>query len=277
MNDLRRELAPITSEAWEAIDAEAKSTLKLTLAARKLVDFAGPLGWTSSAIGLGRTKALAKPPGDGVAAALRTARPLVEFRAGFELSRSELEAIPRGARDPDLDPVRQAARAIGMAEDRAIFHGYAEAGIEGICQAADEALTITEDYEAYPGVVAAALAKLRTAGVDGPYAIALGPRCYTGLTQTTTKGGYPVIQHVRRLVDGPIVWAAGVDGAAVMSLRGGDFELTVGRDLSIGYHGHTAQAVALYIEESFTFTVVAPEAAVPLAYGAAGKKRRGTR
>lgn len=275
MNDLRRELAPITAAAWEAIDDEAKSTLKQVLAGRKLVDFAGPLGWTTSAIGLGRTKALAKPPGKGVAAALRTARPLVEFRSGFELARSELDAIARGARDPDLDPVREAARAIAMAEDRAVFHGYAEGGIEGICQAAGAPLAISADYEAYPGVVAAALAKLRTAGVDGPYAIALGPRCYTGLTQTTTKGGYPVIQHVKRLVDGPIVWAAAVDGAAVLSLRGGDFELTVGRDLSIGYHGHSAETVTLYVEESFTFTVLAPEAAVPLAYGAAGKKRAG--
>jgi uncharacterized linocin/CFP29 family protein len=268
MNDLYRELAPVCAEAWEAIDDEARRALTVTLAARKVADFAGPHGWGIGAVELGRTKALAQAPASGVSAAMRIVQPLVELRATFELSRAELDTVARGAKDPDLDAVRKTARAMAMAEDRAVFHGYAAAGIRGVFEAAaNDALTITEDYEAYPGVVARALAKLRTAGVDGPYAIALGPKCYTGLTQTATKGGYPVIQHVQRLLDGPVIWAPAVDGAAVMSLRGGDFELTVGRDFSIGYSRHTAETVELYVEESFTFRVLAAEAAVPLIYG----------
>jgi len=270
MNDLRRELAPIAAEAWQAIDDEAKKTLKVTLAARRIVDFAGPLGWSASAVGLGRAGALSEPPNEGVQAALREVQPLVEFRAPFELSRSELDAIARGAKDADLQPVRAAARAIAIAEDRAVFHGYGEAAIQGICAAAAGAtLAITDEYLQYPGVVANALARLRSTGVDGPYAIALGPRCYTGLTQTATAAGYPVMRHVQQLVDGPIIWAPGIDGAVVVTLRGGDFELTVGRDLSIGYLDHTASKVSLYIEESFTFRVLDPAAAVPLSYGAA--------
>ena len=275
MMDLRRELAPICSEAWEAIDDEAKSTLKLTLAGRKVADFQGPIGWDGSAVGLGRCKSLSRKPQDGVSASLRLVQPLVEFRAPFELSRSELDGIARGAKDADLQPVKDAARAIAMAEDRAIFHGYADAQIDGISAAAkDETLSISEDYENYPGVVANALAKLRTAGVDGPYAIVLGPKCYMGLTQTTTKAGYPIIHHVQRLLDGPVIWGQAVDGAVVVSLRGGDFELVVGRDLSIGYQDHTADVVRLYLEESLTFRVLSPEAAVPLVYGAAGKGKK---
>ena len=45
MNHLLRELAPITDEAWEQIDAEARRSLKHYLAARRLMDFEGPLGW----------------------------------------------------------------------------------------------------------------------------------------------------------------------------------------------------------------------------------------
>jgi uncharacterized linocin/CFP29 family protein len=75
-----------------------------------------------------------------------------------------------------------------------------------------------------------------------------------------------VIEHVRRLLDGPIVWAPALNGAAVISLRGGDFELTVGQDFSIGYLEHSAAAVRLYLQESFTFRVLSPEAAVPLSY-----------
>jgi len=266
MNDLLRELAPISSAAWAEIDAEATRTLKLTLAARKLLDFSGPLGWGAAAVSLGRSERLKAGPAAGVEARLRKAQPLVELRIPFELSREELDAVERGAKDPDLDAVREAARAAALAEDRAVFHGYSQACIVGLLEAAaTSTVMISDDYEAYPAAVAEATNKLRSAGIDGPYGIALGPRCYTGLTRTT-KGGYPVIEHVRRLLDGPIVWAPGVDGAGVVSLRGGDAELVVGQDFSIGYLDHTATTVRLYLQESFTFRVCTPEAAVPLAY-----------
>ena len=272
MDDLRRELAPISSAAWEEIDNEAKGTLELHLAGRKVADFSGPSGWDTSAVGLGRVNTLERQPTDGVSAALRAVQPLVELRAPFTLSREELAALDRGARDADLQPVKDAARAIARAEDHAIFHGYADAAIAGICETADSAaLTLSEDYQAYPAVVTNALSILRSEGIAGPYAIALGPKCYKGLTRTTSQGGFPVIQHVQELLDGPVIWAPAVDGAVVLSLRGGDFELVVGRDLSIGYQHHTASSVELYIVESFTFHVLTTEAAVPLVYGKAKK------
>lgn len=267
MDDMHRDMAPITAEVWEMIDEQARSTLKRTLAARRLVDFVGPLGWSHSAMSTGHVERLGERPHDRVEAARRIVQPLVEFRVTFALSRAEMDGVARGAKDPDLDPVREAALAIAKAEDRTIFHGYAAGGITGIAEAADSGpLTVTEDYEHYPAVVARATGILRAAGVEGPYAIALGPRCYAGLTQTTTSAGYPVIKHVERLVDRPVIWAPGVDGAVVVSLRGGDFELAVGRDLSIGYYDHDATTLTLYIEESLTFRVLGPEAAVPLAY-----------
>jgi uncharacterized linocin/CFP29 family protein len=267
MKDLFRRLAPITDTAWAAIDEEARQTLKRFLAARRLVDFQGPLGWAFSAVDIGRVKRIEQSPGEGVGASLREVQPLVELRMDFTLQRSEVEVIDRGGKDPDLDPVREASRTIAIAEDHSIFHGYAAGGIEGINERGPgHCLTISDDYEKYPEAVAEALNKLRNAGIDGPYAIALGPRCYAGLTETTSRGGYPVIEHVRHLVDGPIVWAPAVDGACVLSVRGGDFELTVGRDFSIGYRSHDATTVSLYVVESFTFRRITPEAAVPLIY-----------
>lgn len=266
MNNLLREHAPISAAAWTEIDSEAKRTLKTLLAARRLVDFNGPLGWSASAISTGRTEKLNHSLQEGVVTRLRMSQPLIEIRIPFELSREEIDAIGRGAADVDLDPVRNAARAAAIAEDRAIFQGYAAAGIEGIFPASTQRkLTIPSSYEEYPDVVAEATHRLRSEGVNGPYGIALGPRCYTGLTRSTTRG-YPIINHVRQLLDGPIVWAPAADGAVVLSLRGGDFELTVGQDFSIGYLDHTSTSVLLYIQESFTFRVLSEEAAVPLTY-----------
>ena len=160
-----------------------------------------------------------------------------------------------------------AATRLAYAEDTAIFHGYAAGGIKGIDQAsAHPILPISDDYQAYPHSIAEATRLLRLAGVDGPYAIAMGPRYYTGLTQAVGDGGYPVLNVVRKLVDGPLVWAPAVNGAVVLSLRGGDFELTIGRDVSIAYQSHTDRVVRLYLVESMAFRVLTPEAAVALAH-----------
>jgi uncharacterized linocin/CFP29 family protein len=267
VNHLLRDLAPITDAAWTQITDEATRSLKHFLAARRVVDFEGPLGWEHGAVATGRITGLDAGPVDGVAASVRRVQPLVELRTPFTLSRAELDAAERGADDLDLAAVIEASRLAALAEDHAVFHGYDAAGIVGIAAASPLApVTISDDYDDYPTHVAAALAELRAADVDGPYAIALGPRCFTGVIETSEHGGYPVFQHLREMLGGPVVWAPAVDGAVVLSRRGGDFELTVGEDLSIGYAAHDAASVQLYLEESLTFRIATPEAAVHLAY-----------
>lgn len=267
-NHLFRERAPITEAGWAEIEKEAKRTLRAMLGARRVVDFRGPMGWDDSEVEIGRADPIAAPPGGKtVGARLRRIQPLVELRIPFEVSRAELDAIDRGARDPDLDPVIAAAREIAIAEDRSIFHGYEAAHITGICQASrDAAVPLGSSHGDYPGAVSTALMKLRDEGIEGPFAVVLNEELYKDLTARTDEG-YPILSHVRRLVDGDIVWAHGLDGGLVLSTRGGDFELTVGQDFSIGYLDHTSEAVQLYIEESFTFLVLTDQAAVPLTPG----------
>jgi uncharacterized linocin/CFP29 family protein len=55
-----------------------------------------------------------------------------------------------------------------------------------------------------------------------------------------------------------------VKGAIVLSMRGGDFSFESGEDLSVGYDSHDANVVNLYIEESYSFRVLTPEAAVAI-------------
>jgi uncharacterized linocin/CFP29 family protein len=266
MNHLRRDLAPISDEAWAEIDEEAARTLKHFLTARRVVDFAGPHGWAKDAVGRGRAEEVTHAP-VGIRASIRAVQPLVEYRAEFWVERAELEAIDRGARDADLDAVRDAARRLALAEDEAIFGGNASALITGIADGTPHPkVPIGDEYRDYPRPVAQAVAMLQAAGVGGPYAVALGPRCYTGVIETTEMGGFPVLEHLRLIAGGPVLWAPAVDGAIVLSTRGGDFELVVGEDTSIGYLDHDETNVHLYLEESFTFRVITPEAAVHLSY-----------
>lgn len=268
MNDLFRELAPVPESAWEQIDDLARQTLQPFLAARRVVDFVGPLGWDHAAVNLGRVESLADPPTEGVTASRRRVQPLIEVRTDFELSRRELEAAARGALDAELDPVRDAARRAAFAEDLAVFHGYPAGGVTGIAEGSGhDRIRIADDYELYPKLVGEALAVLRTAGVAGPYALVLGPRCHAGLIETVNRAGFPIYEDVVRLIEGPVLWAPAVDGAVVASLRGGDFELTCGRDFSIGYADHDASTVRLYLVESFAFRLLDPDAAVHLTYG----------
>jgi uncharacterized linocin/CFP29 family protein len=257
MNHLFRELAPITERAWELIEEEARRQLVTALAARKVVDFSGPHGWTHSATNLGRVEAAPGPDVEGVEATRRRVLPLVETRARFALSRAELADADRGAEDPDLEPLSQAARRLALAENKAVFGEVAAAS-------PNQPIALSGDLRACPTQIAGAVEVLLGLGIAGPYGLALGPETYRGVIETTEHGGYPLFDHLRKITDGPLVWAPGVDGAVVLSLRGGDFLFDCGQDTAIGYERHDADVVGLYLVESFSFHVATPEAAVAL-------------
>jgi uncharacterized linocin/CFP29 family protein len=265
MSHLLREHAPITEASWGLIDDEARERLTPALAARKLIDFAGPHGWEHSATNLGRTAALPDAPVDDLDAVQRRVLATVELRAPFSLARSELRDADRGAQDVDLAALDEAAHRMATAENRAVFHGWQAAGITGIAEASShDPIMLGEDCGLYPGHVAKAVEALLHAGIDGPYGLALGPEPYTRVLETTEHGGYPLFEHLRKIIGGPLVWAPGVEGAVVVSQRGGDFLFDSGDDLSIGYDRHDFDTVDLYLVESFTFRVATPEAAVAL-------------
>ena len=263
MNNLHRELAPISDAAWSQIEEEASRTLKLHLAGRRVVDLKGPGGIDLSAVGTGHLRNIAAPA-DGILARQREVKPLVELRVPFELDRQQIDDVERGSNDSDWQPVKDAARQMAFAEDRLIFNGYAAAGIEGVRQGTSNPIkTLPADVRLYPEAIAQALSQLRLAGVNGPYSVLLGADAYTALAETSDHG-YPVLEHIHRLVSKEIIWAPAIVGAFVLSTRGGDFALHLGQDISIGYSGHTEAAVRLYLQETVTFLLLTKEAAVAL-------------
>jgi uncharacterized linocin/CFP29 family protein len=265
MNNLHRELAPISEAAWADIEEEASRTLKRHLAARRVVDVQGPKGLELSAIGTGHLLKI-QAPGEGIQAAQRAAKALVELRVPFELTRQAIDDVERGATDSDWSPVKEAARKIAFAEDRAVFYGYAAAGIQGIREGSSNApVLLPSNVRGYPGAVAQAVSQLRLAGVNGPYALVLGAEAYA--TASGGSEGYPIFHHIERVVDGGIIWAPAIEGGFVVTTRSGDFELDIGQDISIGYRSHSSTVVELYFQETFTFRLLTTEAAVVLAPG----------
>jgi uncharacterized linocin/CFP29 family protein len=271
MNNLHRELAPISDVAWAQIEEETTRTLKRYLAGRRVVDLQGPTGTGLSAVGTGHLRTITAPA-KGIVARQREIKALVELRVPFELDRHAIDDVERGANDSDWQPAKDAARQIAFAEDAAIFEGYAAAGIGGIREGtSNPIMTLPGDVREYPDAIAQSLSRLRLVGVNGPYAVLLGADAYTALAETSDHG-YPVLEHVKRLLKDQIIWAPAIAGAFVLTTRGGDFDLHIGQDVSIGYLSHTDAAVQLYLQETFTFLLLTTEAAVALVPPAKAKK-----
>jgi uncharacterized linocin/CFP29 family protein len=263
MNNLHRELAPISHAAWEQIEEEITRTLKRYLAGRRVVDVPSPGGIAFPGVATGHLRPIASP-GDNIIARQREVKPLVELRVPFELSREAIDDVERGSNDSDWQPAKDAAKKLAFAEDRAIFSGYREADIQGIREATSNPIVpLPSDVRDYPDAIAQALSQLRLVGVNGPYSVLLGADEYTKLAETRDHG-YPLLEHVKRIVDDNLVWAPAIEGAFVLTTRGGDFELNLGQDLSIGYLSHTDSIVRLYLQETFVFRVLTSEAAVAL-------------
>lgn len=262
MKNLHRELAPISEAAWANLEGEIRSTFATRIAARRFVDMPEARGTEFSSLTTGR-EAEATSPVEAVRARRREVLPVVELRAPFTLSREEIDAVARGAVDPDWGPAQDAAAQLARAEDSAVFEGLD--GITGIIPATpNAAIGLPESIRELPDAVSRAIEAVRLAYVGGPYSLLLSAELYTQVVETVDHG-YPVLAHIQRaLGEGRIMWAPNLTGALLVSERGGDFELHLGQDLSVGYLAHDAQTVTLYLQESLTFRIATPEAAVAL-------------
>jgi len=262
---LLRRHAPIPSEVWDLLEQEAKQRLTVALSARRLVDVEGPKGWEHSATNLGRVSGVVSAPAEGVIARIRSVLPLTEIRGDFTLLREEIINATRGAADVDLAALDEAAHRIASVENAAVFSGWDEVGIIGIVQASPhQALHYEPGTTAYDDLVASAVATLKRSGIAGPYALALGPEDWAEIADASDQGGYPLVRHLRDILGGPIEWVPGLTGGVVLSQRGGDFILDLGEDLSLGYDSHTPTTVDLYLEETMSFRVATPEAAIAI-------------
>ena len=192
----------------------------------------------------------------------------MELRTEFKVSRIELDDVDRGTSSPDLAELDEALRQIAVGENAIVFHGYEAARDRGHHR---EHLARAHCGRGHrpgcPTRVARAVEALRQAGIDGPYGLAICPDMYTKIVETTEMGGELLKDHLRKILGGPLVWAPGVEGGVVLSLRGGDFKIESGQDLSIGYLDHDADVVRLYLEESLNFRVIEPDAAVAITLG----------
>ena len=255
---LNRDLAPIPAEAWEFLDEEAREVLENRLGGRRVVEVTGPHGLEKSAINTGRSEELTG------AFTRRKSLPMFEIEIPITMPRAEIEAFVRGAEDADSDPVREAAERAARIENEAIFKGHDEANIEGIISASEhEAIEIEEDRSSFFSAIWNARKALNLENVPGPYILVLGDRHYQLLNELESAC-YPLFKKIEDLLGTEIVYVPELEDQGVLISAGDDYQLHLGQDLSLGYKNSDQEKLELFLFESFTFQVHAPEAAVVL-------------
>ena len=65
MNNLHRELAPVSDAAWASIEEEARRTFEQHVAARRVVDLSGPEGQGLASVGTGHLSDIDAPADGG--------------------------------------------------------------------------------------------------------------------------------------------------------------------------------------------------------------------
>lgn len=263
MNNLHRELAPITAQAWAEIEDEARRTFQRNVGGRRVVDVTGPDDPALAAVGTGHLTAI-EAPAAGVSARLRQVQPWSNSASPSRSPAKRWTTSSAERRTPTGSPSRTL-----RAPWRSLRTGPSSRGtrqrVSAGCASAPPTWSsaCSTEVREYPDTVSRALTTLRLAGVAGPYSLLLGADTYTEVSETSDHG-YPIAAHLGRLLDAPPIWAPALNGAFLVSTRGGDFELRLSEDLSIGYSAHDTNEIELYFRQTLTFLVHTDEAVVAL-------------
>ncbi len=260
MDILRKSLAPVTKEAWDIIDEQAKNVFNSILSARRFVDVEGPKGWRFEAVTMGRLDVPKNQKGN-IKYGINKVLPLIETRAPFRLDIWELDNAARGAEDINLDSMEEAAKNIGAFEEKVIYSGFSEANIKGLIEINKyKPAQFPETIENLPEILSELISEFVKSSIEGPYSLILNTNRWEKLSSMVN--GYPLKRVVKDLIGGNIILAPSIKDAFFVSTRGGDFRLTIGQDLSIGYEFHDHKNVNLYFTESFTFQIIEPAAVI---------------
>jgi uncharacterized linocin/CFP29 family protein len=262
MEWLRRSAPSLSEKVWKAIDETASSMFKQTLVARRIVDFDGPRGWNHVATQLGTFKPAQSAGHSGKARLLvPDVMLLTEIRTDFSLTWAAIDIFERVGPTLESAPIEEAAREMGLAEDRLVFFGNSYS--PGLLTSHQSPRVALSDWS-MPGRVVtdllAAVQKLDELGVKGPYEAVLSPgNYYAYLRQTGEGGGYPAAKQlgivIEKVHNSPVV-----EGAVLFSTRGGDFFITVGGDLTVGYRAHNDTSVHLFCVETVAAQLLTPDA-----------------
>lgn len=259
MNILKKDLAPITERAWEEIESQTKRVLGVYQTSRKIADIHGPAGLDLGGISTGRLRVPPKQAKSGVSIGIREVIPLVEVRKSFALNRWELDNASRNLEDLDLGALEKAAQQMAAFEDRCLYYGMSDSLAPGLFnEKEDKAVEVGLKISEFLHVVAEQVVSLQRDAVEGPYALVLPTWVWVKLSSESTA--YPIRSLLKEVIGGDVLTHHYNEDIFLVSERGGDIELHLGQDISLGYETHDKNTVELFFTESFVFQIHGREA-----------------
>lgn len=255
MDILKRELAPISQSVWDEIDNRAREVFESYLSARQIVSLKGPLGLNYTVVPEGRIGVNEEK--DGVNYGLYKVKPLVETRVEFELDKTELDNLERGALDLELDSLEEAVRKSALFEENAIYNSLENAQIKGLDEASkNDPIQLGESSSDIMEAVTDGMLKLKEAFVGDNYVLVVGPKIWKKINKLSEN--YPLMRKLEETLGNKVMFSHVVDGALLLPVDHGDLEMTLGKDFSIGFDSVNGNKVKFFIMETFTFRVLDP-------------------
>lgn len=253
MDILKKELAPLTTEAWDEIESRAKEVLLSQLSARKAIHVKGPYGWNYTVIPEGRLNPVKED--EDFCVGIFEVKPLLESKIYFKLSKREMDLLSRGAKDIDLTPLEEAVKKAALFEERVLYKGFEAANIQGLEEASShEELPFGNNNEEIIHSISQGMIILKNAFVNSPYTLIAGKEAWIKINVETD--GYPLKKQIENLTGKSVIYSEIVDGALLLPYDNENLEMTLGNDFSIGYESSDEKTVQLFISESFTFRII---------------------
>lgn len=260
MDILRRDSARLSPRVWQALDEAVSMAARHVMSARRVATFDGPKGWDSFAAPMGTMSACRTREGRASVCIPEVAL-LAEIRAEFTLPWGAVEAFERGGPTLDTASAEAAAREVALAEDRLALFG--EPVGSGFLASKESPRLRLEDWSQPEHVLTDLLRAVETLdklGIPSPYEAVLAPSRYYAYLRAAEDGGYPIARHLKDVLAAVHRSQVVPDGGGVFATRGGDFVLTVGGDLAVGYRAHDQEALHLFCVETIAAQTITPQA-----------------
>lgn len=256
MDFFKQSLAPITKEAWQAINQRAEAVIKALLTTRKSLKIDGPHGLNKTSVSKGRLNLLENKSSKNVKVGLYEVQSLLETRVTFTLSRWELDNIIRGAKDIDLDALENAVAELVLFEENTVFNGNSAVGIKGLLKEAGHSLELGEGTENLLNSIVEGTVLLKKSFAERPYNLHVGKALNKQLNQM--HGSKLLRDLILKVIGGQIILSESIDGGLLLPAKHEDIEFTVGQDYTIGYESHDEKNIKLFIMNSYTLRVIDP-------------------
>ncbi|MDF2514134.1 MAG: bacteriocin [Herbinix sp.] len=246
-----RNLAPISKNAWDQIDARAKEVLISTLTARKAVHVSGPRGSEYVVYNHGRLGEVSE--NNGVSFASYQVTPLVETRIEFKLSRWALDNAVRGDKNIDFSNLEEAVKKAALFEERLVYEGLSEGAVKGLKNVSETSLKLGNTSSDIKKSVAEGVLKLRNAYASGKLDLIVSQELYTKLWSLESQT--PLVKALEEMISGKVIASEVLKGALLIPHDHENLELVLGDDFTLGYQEHDQKEVTFFIKESLTFQI----------------------